>query len=305
MWIRHCALVAALALAAACGNQQTVDLTGLGQDDGGTPLGFGFTTVPGTTLQGPVFPQPLEGSDGFVAVMTLTGDPTEVYDALASQAARMGFQMQSAKQTCTFANADGLVYAPDGNAIDWTKRPDNADVLFCGTSGQIYNGDDFGNAAYLQLAISQGQLKGETQSTVTLNLERVGTVPDAAPAPVPEPGVRGLGQPTSWEPPDRFGVEFEGLSMDVVDGSALAGPVGSRASCAGGYFAVLRVSGDLADVTNAYEDQIEEYGFEGGPLSDAGTEDVRSYNAAGGGDYTLTASQDVSGKWLLITRCND
>lgn len=93
--------------------------------------------------------------------------------------------------------------------------------------------------------------------------------------------------------------------MDIVEGSALAGPVGSRASCAGGYFAVLRVSGDLTAVTDAYEDQIEEYRLEGGPVSDAGTTDVRSYNAAGGGFYTLTATQDESGKWLLITRCND
>jgi hypothetical protein len=305
MWTRLCALAAALALTAACGNQQAVEATVQGQDIGGTPLAFGFTTVPDTALQGPVFPQPLQGSDGFVAVMTLTGDPTEVYDAFASQAAQMGYQIQPAKKTCAFSNADGLVFTPDGKAIDWTERPDNADMLFCGTSGKIQNGDDFDNAASLQLAISQGQYEGETQSTVTLNLQRVGTVPDTAPQPVPEPGVRGLGQPTSWEPPDRFGVEFQGLSMDVVGGSALAGPVGARASCAGGYFAVLRVSGDLTAVTDAYEDQIEEYGFEGGPLSDAGTADVRSYTTAGGGDYTLTTSQDESGKWLLVTRCND
>lgn len=200
MWTRLCALAAALALTAACGNQQAVDATVQVQDEGGAPLAFGFMTVPGTALQGPVFPQPVAGSDGFVAVMTLTGDPTEVYDGFANQAAQMGFQVQPAKQTCTFSNADGLVYAPDGNAIDWTERPENADILFCSTSGQIYNGDDFDNAAYLQLAISQGQFEGETQSTVTLNLQRVGTVPDAAPQPVPEPGVRGLGQPTSWEP---------------------------------------------------------------------------------------------------------
>ena len=301
------ALAAVLALVAGCGNAATPDATAQGrQDRGGTPLGFGFTTVPGTALQGPVFPQPLEGSDGFVAVMTLTGDPTEVYDAFAGQAAELGYQgVQSARQECIFSDEDGLLYAPDGSSIGWTGRPDDAEVLYCGTSGEILTGEDFGNASYLQLAITQGRLDGETQSTVTLNLQRVGTVPDAAPQPAPDPGVRGLGEPVSWEPPDRFGLEHTGLSMDVVEGSTLAGPVGSRAACAGGYYAVLEVSGDLTAVTDAYEDQIQAYRFEGGPLPDAGPVDVRSYNSAGGGDYTLTALEDDSGRWLLITRCND
>lgn len=154
MRFRVRALAAALACTAACGNQQDVTATLQGQDEGGTPLSFGFTTVPGTALQGPVFPQPLRGSPGFVAVMTLTGDPTEVYDAFASQAARMGYQVQSAKQACTFSSDDGLLYAPDGNAVDWTERPEDADILFCGTTADLHNDDDFTNAAYVQLAIS-------------------------------------------------------------------------------------------------------------------------------------------------------
>ena len=303
---RVCALLAVVALVAGCGNEPTLDsTTQVQRDQGGTPLGFGFTTVPGTALQGPVFPQPLDGSDGFVAVMTLTGDPTEVYDAFGGQAAELGYQVQSAREACIFSDGEGLLFGPDGNSIGWTERPDDAEVLHCGMSGEIQEDDDYGNASYLQLAITQGRLKGETQSTVTLNLQRVGTVPDAAPQPVPEPGVRGLGETVSWEPPDRFGVEFTGLSMDVVEGSTLAGPVGSRTACAGGYYAVLDVSGDLAAVTDAYEDQIQAYRFEGGPVADAGTAGVRSYNSAGGGDYTLTALDDASGAWLLITRCND
>jgi hypothetical protein len=120
--------------------------------------------------------------------MTLTGDPVEVYDAFAGQAARMGFRMQSSALVCTFSGDDGLLYAPDGNAAGWTQRPDDADALFCGTTSEVYRGEDVENAAYLQLAVSQGELAGETQSTVVLDLRRHGVVPEAAPEPAPEPG---------------------------------------------------------------------------------------------------------------------
>jgi hypothetical protein len=249
-------LAAALALSVGCGNASPPDAAT--QDQGGTPLGFGFTTVAGTALQGPVFAQPLERAEGFVAVMTLTGDPVEVYDAFAGQAARMGFRMQSSALVCTFSGDDGLLYAPDGNAAGWTQRPDDADALFCGTTSEVYRGEDVENAAYLQLAVSQGELAGETQSTVVLDLRRHGVVPEAAPEPAPEPGARGLGEQVAWEPPSRFGLERGAPSMDVEEGSALVGPVASRASCAGGYYAVLEVSGDLDAVTDAYEAQIEE-----------------------------------------------
>ena len=299
-----CAAAAVLVLAAGCGNQPALPATSQTQDDaGGRPLGFGFTTVAGTALQGPVFAQPLQEADGFVAVMTLTGDPIEVYDALAGQAAQLGFSMESARRTCTFVGGDELLYAPDGRSFGWTDRPDEADILYCGTTADISPPGDAEFGTTLHLAITQGEYAGETQSTVTLDLRRYREVPGTAPVPAPEPGVRGLGRQVSWEQPDRFGVESDGLSMDVAEGSSLAGPVGALATCAGGYFAVLEVSEDLTAVTGAYEDQIEDHGFQREPA--AGPGDVRSYGAAGGGTYTLSPVADENGDWLLVTRCND
>ena len=302
---RLLAVAAVLVLAAGCGSSTDVDAIAASQDEGGVPLGFGFTTVAGTAVEGPVFPQPLVGADGYVAVMTLTGDPIEVYDAFAGQAARMGFQMQSSRQVCTFTDGRELLYAPDGNATGWTQRPEEASALHCGTTADVVTGDDVENGAYLQLAVTQGEAAGETQSTVTLDLRRHGSVPQAAAQPAPEPGVRGLGEQPAWEPPDRFGLESTGLSMDVVQGSSLVGPVGSRASCAGGYYAVLEAAEDLAAVTEAYEAQIEAHGFQREPDARTGPAGVRTYNAAGGGTYSLSPTPDDAGEWLLISRCND
>lgn len=296
----------ALVLTTACGNAPPVASQDVG-DAGGVPLGFGFSTVPGTALQGAVFPQPLEGTDGFVAVLTLTGDAAEVFDSFLGQAAALGYRLpvqDSSRNACTFTRNGELLFTDDGNSVGWSATPEEADALFCGSTPALQDGEDFENSASLQLSLAQGKAWGETYSTVVLDLRRDGVVPEGTPQPGPADGVRDLAVEVSWSLPERFGADVGPLQ--VVEGSELAGPVGARNTCAGGYYAVVEVTADLTTVLDGYTAQIVDSRFQGLAREDK-PEPVaqRYYTAAGGGTWDLVAVTVEGGTWLLVDRCND
>ena len=85
--------------------------------------------------------------------------------------------------------------------------------------------------------------------------------------------------------------------------------IGYDACATGGFFAVLKVTGDARQVLHAYEEQFAANHFS--KYEDRTTryrgDVIRriSYDLAGVGDLWAETVEGKSGRWLQLGRCND
>lgn len=218
----------------------------------GTPLGGGLTVPEGALLEGATFPDLVGG--GFRALLLVTGDPVDVFDALAGQASGLGMATIGTSGCLGAETAVGcsarFVDGSDGESltISVARRIDPVNGIVSG-AGMLYrppgSEDDAGGEA--------------TTSPPTTPLPEV-VLPDPVPMPAPEDlalAVRTPGTP----------------ARKLERGSELVGLPGPCACSGGGWSVVVRLEGVERDVLHGYARQFTDLG-EPPDLEDSHRDDI-------------------------------
>ena len=281
----------------------------------GTPIAAGLTVPEGASLAGAVFavPEPMHADgaiSGSVAVLDISGNPLDVWDALAAQAADAG-----AALTATGGGCQWLTSTPDSvgamAALDGRGPPEATGGLQCVARGVRPAGERPALLVDVELGSS---------SEAALAVVRVWELADVHPAAVwgdamavrPTPGEDRAGAPRPGGPAplpragEPFGSEINCLARGydrlVVPPSARVLALGDRLG-SGDYVAVLAVD----DAEAALRDLADQ--MEGEPPRDVdavgGGRIWRLDNSveAGGGSCVVTASPD--GHALLVEPHSD
>ncbi|HMJ77182.1 MAG TPA: hypothetical protein VK507_14485 [Iamia sp.] len=203
----------------------------------GTPLGGGLAVPDGALLQGAAFPDLVGG--GFRALLLVTGDPVDVFDAVAGQATGLGMQGSAGCLGAeTLVGCQALfVDEADGEslAVTVTRRIDPFTGVVSGV-GMLYRppGSEDGGG------------EGAATNEPTTPLAEV-DLPDPVPVPAPEDVALAVRSPGS--PMRRIEV-----------GSELVGLPGPCACVGGGWSIVVRLEGVERDVLHGYARQFTDLG---------------------------------------------
>lgn len=202
----------------------------------GTPLGGGLSVPDGAVLLGAAIPDLVGG--GFRALLLITGDTVEVFDALGGQASSLGMQ---GTQACLGDGAQigcqGSYQDPaDGEslAVSVSRRVDPEDGVVSGV-GLLYSPPG-----------SDSPSVPDGGSAPTTPIPEV-VLPDPVPAPTLDDIALAVRAPGS---PKRA----------LEAGSALVGLPGPCACTGGGWSVVVRLDGVERDVLHGYARQFSDLG---------------------------------------------
>lgn len=203
----------------------------------GTPLGGGFEVPDGALLLGVPFPD-LEAG-GYRALLLVTGDPVEVYNAFGDQAGERGMEREGACfSTGALLGCGGrFVDGADGESlrVDLTRRVGDEGVV----SGVGVRYQPPGSAGTEEVAT--------TSPVLTTPLQPVALPP--RPILAPDDGDVGRLLRAPGSPP-----------RSVELGSRLVGLPGPCGCSRGGWSFVVRLTGVHRDVVAAYGRQLSDLG---------------------------------------------
>ncbi len=228
----------------------------------GTPLGGGLSVPEGALLQGVTIPDLVGG--GYRALLLVTGDPVQVFDAIEAQASSLGMTGSGA---CL------------GNE------------LLVGCSGTYVDGAD---GETLSVSVNRQVTETGVVSGAGLNYRPPGTHDGPAPStPLgpPTAPLAAVALPGSVPPPSdddvALAVRIPGTPMRALErGSVLVGLPGPCACEGQGWSFVVRLTGLPRDVLNGYARQFSDLG-EPPDLEDRRRDDVTVYGVRiGEGDAT-------------------
>lgn len=202
----------------------------------GTPLGGGLSVPQGSVLLGAAFPDLVGG--GFRALLLITGDPVDVFDALGGQATSLGMEGSrgclgnEAQVGCEATYVDPA----DGESLALTvsRRVDPVNGVVSGV-GMLYRPPG-----------SDAEPAPAGSSAPTQPLPEV-VVPDPVPVPADEDialAVRAPGSPR----------------RTLEAGSELVGLPGPCACAGGGWSIVVHLDGVERDVLHGYARQFSDLG---------------------------------------------
>jgi hypothetical protein len=203
----------------------------------GTPLGGGLTVPEGALLQGTAFPDLVGG--GFRALLLVTGDPVDVFDAMSGQASGLGMQGSGGclgGETLVGCQAT-FVDGSDGESLTVTvnRRVDPLTGVVSGL-GMLYrppgSEEDAG--------------EGGGESAPTAPLPEV-VLPDPVPRPDPLDVALAVRAPGSPKRTEEAGSELVGLP-------------GPCACEGGGWSIVVSLEGVERDVLHGYARQFSDLG---------------------------------------------
>jgi hypothetical protein len=279
----------------------------------GSPLVDGLRTPPGTLLLGGAFPRPR----GAAAVMLVTGDPMDAFRDLAGQAQRRGYALrpQLTAGSCWLSTDPGAWW--NGPGDDGAGRSPASEIHGLGCAVTGWTATSGGQRRYVSLRL----LVGATDRPYLAHLGLAYTVADAdAVVPVPSAGAF---EPPALESPFRPLVltrvpgTGEALGQPFVTEPALRVAAGTSmlappfpADCgAGGFLAVLAVTGDVGAVVEAYAAQFTRAGLpeQQRPALPTGPPGATYLIAttAGGGEATITTIVAGDRRYALVERCQD
>lgn len=293
MRIRGCVLVVAACVLAGCSAGQSPAGDSEGLDavpllGPGTELGDGFVVPDGAELT--TWPT----GDGFAsdvepvwkATMVVTGDPVELFNDLAAQAAALGFQ---------------VVQQDLGNCSVFTGSVPSTS---CRTDGYRLGDGSLSERVTMSVSVTREGLPVAMVGVAMIDTDRVVEFgdgpwqlrrfePETVTADAPDvdlvPSDVGVG--------DRL-VDVDWHRTTLVEGSRLVAS-GASDDCAGGMTAVVHVDGDPDDVFDAYAEQLTaRVGAYGEPAEELSRSDVfgrRIRTLAGAGETSLAGATMVVG----------
>jgi hypothetical protein len=275
-------------------------------------MGNGFSVAPGTALIGAVFPNSVVSlgtyngvpipNPGWSADLLVTGDPREAMAAYRDQAISAGFSMEPARCGREDAGETGF-YSCEANGSSNTTEDRRAVTIW------IMRGKaPFGAMSHMKIQYSG---------------DYAGIPIDGSTEPNTEPQVRGPSPspvPTNWEPLAQPGdfvfgdsakapLTFMAPPFTVEPGSELAAPIGPSGTY-GSYdwTAVLNVTGDPAQVANAYRAQLDArsrtFGTVGTVVESRPATGVTSLEFGadnpGAWDYRFEILHGPNGSWMRV-----
>ncbi len=267
---------------------------------------------PGTVLLGGTFVRP----GGAAAMMLITGDPIVAFRDLVEQAQRAGFdvQPQSTAGPCWVSTTAHDWWQSPGQALT-EGLPSAVSGLSCAVAGwTAATGDE---SRFLSLRLLVGAADRPYLAHLSLDYviaDDAATVTGASPAvPIRLATVRSPLYPRPLTAADvgsvlapPFNTERE---LHVATGSSLVAPVFPADCAAGGFVAVLRVTGSVGSVVDEYAAQFARAGLrEQQRRNRVGPDADGIYlhaTTAGGGDATITTTVANGGTYALVVRCQD
>lgn len=263
--------------------------------DAGTSLGNGFSVVEGSLLLGAVLPSGSAGSfggvpiedDGWRAMLLMTGDARDVFDAYAEQAAAIGLSVVPERP-------GGMCSVEDG-------------VFRCSGVGEA--GSFFDRS--IQIALWRAPLEGDRRplSHLLLQYRQAGPNPDRESDSADYTGDQWNGNPPlpeDWpDLPDvgePYDPDYGGLRVE--EGSQLVAHPARSSICPPGTTALFHVTGNPAGVVSAYVAQLPS---DGGSLNERRDDGATVFSTgwnAGGDSYGAAAFvRDGEPTYLLIDHC--
>jgi hypothetical protein len=277
----------------------------------GSVLVEDLRSPPGTVLLGGTFVRP----NGAAALMLITGDPIVAFRDLVEQAQRAGFglQPQSSVDPCWVSTTADNWWLDPGRAL--TERvPSAVSGLGCAVAG--WTAATGHKSRFLSLRLLVGAADRPYLADLSLDYvvgDNAAAVMGASPfAPVSVPAVASpLKAPPLTEadvgsvlaPP--FNTERE---LQVATGSSLLAPLFPADCAAGGFVAVMRVTGVVDSVVDSYAAQFARVGLRDQRRNtvDSDTGGTSLYaTTPGGGDATITTTIANGDTYALVTRCQD
>jgi hypothetical protein len=247
----------------------------------------------GTVLLGTAFPMPPSSDQPrqwrAVLLVDAGHDPNALFDAYVSQAAALGLAVATTEcgGDSTLGRSDVPARCEAGG---FTTRTGPTVITFWDSSPRP-------TAPWAHhLVLTVPEARGEPFDASSL-LSSVG--PTWEPEDVgPPPAVPTEGEPIA---PSQYDPMAE--TITVLDGSALLGPVVPSGFATGGYVGVLRITGDAADVVDAYADEGRPEGMRVN-RDEYRVEDRRvisaSWDEAGGIKFSITAATSDTGDWYAL-----
>jgi len=278
----------------------------------GSVLVEDLRSPPGTVLLGGTFVRP----NGAAALMLVTGDPVVAFRDLVEQAQHAGFglQPQSSVGPCWVSATAGNWWQGPGQAITEGVLS-VVSGLGCAVEG--WTAATAQKSRFLSLRL----LVGATDQPYLAHLSLDYVVADNDPAimgasptgPVRVPAVASPLNPRPLAAADvgsvlasPFNTERE---LRVATGSSLLAPLFPADCAAGGFVAVLTVTGVVGSVVDDYAAQFARVGLREQERSNpVGPDTDGTYlhaTTAGGGDATITTTIANGDTYALVTRCQD
>lgn len=277
----------------------------------GSALVEDLRSPPETVLLGTTFVHP----KGATALMLITGDPIAAFRDLVDQAQRAGYGLQpeSSIGPCWVSTSAG----------NWWQHPEQAltvhvlsgiSGLGCAVAG--WTATTGHKSRYLSLRL----LVGANNQPYLAHLSLDYTVADNAPAvtgpsPITPVRIPTVASPIKARPLTQANVGSVLASpinteqeLQVAAGSSLMAPAFPAECAAGGFVAVLRVTGVVGSVVDSYAAQFARVGLDEQDRSNPVADSDETYlhaTTAGGGDATMTTAIVNGDTYALVTRCQD
>jgi hypothetical protein len=268
---------------------------------------------PGTVLLGGTFVRP----NGAAALMLITSDPIVAFRDLVEQAQRAGFdlQPQSTVGSCWVSTTVDNWWRDPGQALS-ERVPSAVSGVGCAVAGWTTTTGH--KSRFLSLRL----LVGAADQPYLAHLSLDYTVADNAPAISTEASpTTPIRLPTAASPLTPLPLTQEDVpsvlapafnterELQVATGSSLLAPAFPSDCAAGGFVAVLRVTGAEGSVVDEYAAQFARAGLREqqrrNPVDpDTGGTYLRA-TTAGGGDATITTTIANGDTYALVARCQD
>lgn len=265
----------------------------------------------GTVLLGGTFVRP----NGAAALMLITGDPIVAFRDLVEQAQRAGFglQPQSTVGPCWVSTAADNWWQDPGHAL---TEPVFSAVSGLGCAVAGWTATVGHTSRFLSLRLLVGAADQPYLAHLSLDYavaDNAAAVMASPTAPVRVPAVASPLNPrplTQAKVGSVLALPFNTeRKLQIASGSSLLAPPFPSDCAAGGFVAVLAVTGVVGSIVDSYAAQFARVGLHEQERSNpVGPNTDGTYlhaTTAGGGDATITTTTANGDTWAMVTRCQD